>query len=51
MPVVSQMLSAKLLLTLQQGTCDQVCHCALCATLQVLRLTYSDALTCMFLEP
>lgn len=51
MPVVSQMLSAKLLLTLQQGTCDQVCRCALCATLQVLRLTYSDALTCLFLEP
>jgi len=50
MPVVSQMLSAKLLLTLQQGTCDQVCRCALCATLQVLRLTYSEALTCLIVS-
>jgi len=52
MPVVSQMLSAKLLLNLQQGTCDQVCRCALCATLQVLQLTYvySEALTCLIVS-
>lgn len=47
MPVVTPVLSSKLLLTLQEGTCDQVCRSALCATLQGLRLTYRQALTCL----
>jgi hypothetical protein len=50
LPVVSQMLSGKLLLTPQRGICDQVCRCVLCATLKVLRLTYSEALTCLIVS-
>ena len=50
MPAVSQMLSSKSLLTLQRGSCDQVCRCALCAILQVLPLTYSQALTCLIVS-